>query len=86
MTHVSPGPWLRLTALLAAAGWADANHDGILDRAGTEIHKIIDWTDNAAVKKADANGVARMFRKVASAAFRSPRSGWTPCRLIPTSP
>jgi len=27
-------------------------------RAGAEVHKIIDWTDNAAVHKADANGVA----------------------------
>lgn len=27
-------------------------------RAGTEIHKIMGWTDNAAVAKADANGVA----------------------------
>jgi len=27
-------------------------------RAGTEVHKIIPWTDNAAVVKADANGKA----------------------------
>jgi hypothetical protein len=27
-------------------------------RAGAEVHKIMDWTDNAAVKKADKNGVA----------------------------
>jgi hypothetical protein len=27
-------------------------------RAGADVHKIMDWTDVAAVKKADANGVA----------------------------
>ncbi|MEP6732175.1 MAG: hypothetical protein ABJE10_16130 [bacterium] len=27
-------------------------------RAGATVHKIVPWTDNAAVKKADANGVA----------------------------
>ncbi len=27
-------------------------------RAGTEVHKIMEWTENAAVKKADASGVA----------------------------
>ncbi len=27
-------------------------------RAGADVHKIIPWTDNAAVHKADANGVA----------------------------
>ena len=27
-------------------------------RAGADVHKIMDWTDNAAVKKADASGVA----------------------------
>lgn len=27
-------------------------------RAGADVHKIIDWTDNAAVHKADAKGVA----------------------------
>ena len=27
-------------------------------RAGADVHKIMDWTENAAVKKADANGVA----------------------------
>ena len=27
-------------------------------RVGADVHKIIDWTDNAAVHKADANGVA----------------------------
>ena len=27
-------------------------------RAGAEVHKIVDWTDNAAVKKADARGAA----------------------------
>ncbi len=27
-------------------------------RAGKEVHKIMDWTDNAAVHKADAKGVA----------------------------
>jgi hypothetical protein len=27
-------------------------------RAGSDVRKIIDWTDNAAVHKADANGVA----------------------------
>ena len=27
-------------------------------RAGPQVHKIVDWTDNAAVKKADAKGAA----------------------------
>ncbi len=27
-------------------------------RAGAEVHKIVEWTDNAAVKKADAKGAA----------------------------
>lgn len=27
-------------------------------RAGADVHKIVEWTDNAAVHKADANGVA----------------------------
>jgi hypothetical protein len=27
-------------------------------RAGTQVHKIVDWTENAAVVKADANGKA----------------------------
>jgi peptide/nickel transport system substrate-binding protein len=31
-------------ALLAAAGWVDANHDGILDRAGKPLHLEINTT------------------------------------------
>ena len=39
--------------LVRADGKFLVNH-----RAGAAVHKIMDWTDNAAVHKADANGVA----------------------------
>ena len=39
--------------LVRGDGMVLVNH-----RAGADVHKIMDWTENAAVKKADASGVA----------------------------